>query len=296
MSTYITILTIALSVLLAAAAGVIIWRLAKTKRNPVFVTLFLVLPAGQLLLLRSFLFDTWTAYWLAGVLFGLVADILLLIYTISQEKKIAAQKELSELRHRMALEKAHYDSIEAGREQLEEIRLDFSRRLEAVASLAGSGDGRTGEMIADLSKRINRTQENPYCAIPVVNAILAEKEKTCEEESIGLAVELDIPEPLVVLPMHLCSIFSNILDNAIAACRKLQSAAKPEIRISSRTDGDYLFIKATNPSDKPGAKPAPGRGYGMRILSELAGRYGGNFQSDYSEGTFTAVVSLLAVE
>jgi two-component sensor histidine kinase len=70
---------------------------------------------------------------------------------------------------------------------------------------------------------------------------------------------------------------------------------RPAIQLSSLTDGDYLFIKAVNPSFEP-KKPEPGRGYGMRILSELAEQYGGAFFSEYQSGVFTAVVSLLAVE
>jgi sensor histidine kinase regulating citrate/malate metabolism len=94
--------------------------------------------------------------------------------------------------------------------------------------------------------------------------------------------------------MHLCSVFSNMLDNAIAACVKAQSRDKPLIRLSSIVDGDYLIVKTTNPSEKPNSKAAPGRGYGLRILSELAERYGGNFQCHYREGVFTALASLSA--
>jgi hypothetical protein len=61
-------------------------------------------------------------------------------------------------------------------------------------------------------------------------------------------------------------------------------------------DGDYLFIKVTNPSAEPPKKAQPGRGLGTRILSDLAARYGGRYQADYKGGTFTAMVSLLAVE
>jgi hypothetical protein len=59
-------------------------------------------------------------------------------------------------------------------------------------------------------------------------------------------------------------------------------------------EGDYLFIKAVNPSAEPPKKPLPGHGYGSRILSGLAARYGGDYQGEYRNGVFAAVVSLLA--
>jgi len=61
-------------------------------------------------------------------------------------------------------------------------------------------------------------------------------------------------------------------------------------------DGDYLFIKAINPSKEPSKKPVAGRGYGSRILSDLASRYGGDYRAEYKDGVFTATVSLLATE
>jgi sensor histidine kinase regulating citrate/malate metabolism len=124
---------------------------------------------------------------------------------------------------------------------------------------------------------------------------LTKKENDCAVAGIVLSVDLNLPDTLAVEPMHLCSVFSNILDNAIAACRRIQNADKPVIRMFSIVDGDYLIIKTTNPSDRPGRNPASERGYGTRILSELAEQYGGGFQCHYREGVFTVLVSLLAV-
>jgi hypothetical protein len=65
--------------------------------------------------------------------------------------------------------------------------------------------------------------------------------------------------------------------------------------LTSLTDGDYLFIKAVNPSGEPPKEPMPGHGYGSRVLTDLAARYGGDYRTEYRNGVFTAVVSLLAV-
>lgn len=297
MSIILYILAAALSILSAAVIGVILWRIISKKQFPLFTLLFLILPAGQLFTLYSIRSESWSVFWLTGVLLGLLADVLLLIYIISQEKKTAAEEELNEVQHRIVLEKNHYDAVQERRAQLEDIRLDFSNRLEAVSKLTHSGEDDTArEIVAALSDQLNRTRENPYCAIPVVNAVLAEKEKECEAAGIGLSVNLPLTYPLAVSPMHLCSIFSNILDNAIAACQKAQGVDKPVIRLSSLADGDYLFIKATNPWYEQSPKPMLIHGYGFRILSEIAKRYGGNFQSNYRDGKFTVVMSLLAVD
>ena len=274
--------------------SVIVRRMFAARRFQPFYLLFFILPIGQIITIYSFIFSTWTIYWLFGVALGLVADLVLLAYTISQEKKTELEEALRETHHRMALEQFYYREVEQRREELARIRNDFNTRLAAVARLVRDGEERTAqELIHTISKEINGTQEYSYCAIPVVNAILAEKARECRRAGITLDTELDIPAQLTVEQMHLCSIFSNLLDNAITACREL--GADAAIRLSSKVDGDYLFIKVTNPSNEPPKNILPGRGYGMRILSDLAARYGGDYQSRYRDGMFTAVASLLAV-
>jgi signal transduction histidine kinase len=294
MSSVIILLNILLISLLLIAAVIVIWRVASTRRAPTSLCLFFILPVGQLFMLYSFSFEQWSLYWLFGVLLGLVANILLLTYTISQERKTAALEELRETRYRIELEKSHYEIVAERIGELEKMCTDFNAKLEAVANLARSGeDAIARDSIAALAERINRTKENPYCNIPVINAILTEKEKDCAAAGIVLSVDLKLPDALTVEPMHLCSIFSNILDNAIAACRKIQGMDKPVIRLSSLTDGDYLVIKSVNPSVAP-TKPAPGRGYGTRILTELAAKYDGDHISEYKNGVFTVLLSLTA--
>ena len=293
MSDVIAFLNIALILVIIAAVVIIIWRIVSTRGFPLFICLFLIMPVGLILMLHSFSYDEWSAYWLMGLLLGLAANALLLTYTILQEKKTAALEELKETRHRIELEKSHYEAVAQRMEEFDEIRRDFNEKLAAVARLVRSGeDFNARESISALAEKIDRTKENPYCAVPVINAVLTEKEKDCEAAGIVLSVDLNLPDPPAIESMHLCSIFSNILDNAIAACRNIQGRDKLVI-LSSLIDGDYLIIKAQNPSGEP-KKAAQGRGYGTRILAELAARYDGDYISEYKDGFYTVLISLIA--
>lgn len=296
MTTAVAILNIALILILIAAAGIGLWRMITTRRFPLAVCLFLILPAGLLLMLHSSSFEEGSVSWVLGLLLGMLAYILLLLYTIQQEKRTAAQEELLETKHRIELEKSHYEAVLHRRGELEKLRRDFNEKLETVAGLIRSEeDAQARRSISGLAAEISRTEEKRYCKIPVINAVLTQKEAECGEAGIVLEVDLNLPDELAAEPMHLCSIFSNILDNAIAACRNIECGDKPVIRLASMEAGDYLMIKAVNPSNKPKHKAVPGHGYGLRILSELAKQYGGEFQGSYRDGMYTAVISLLVM-
>lgn len=220
------------------------------------------------------------------------AIIALLHYVVSLENKAALEDELRSTRHAMELEQIHYKSVEERREELARIRHDFNNQLAAIGYLIRMEETADAEkMIRQLSADIEDTRENPYCAIPVVNAVLSEKETVCREKGVLLQTELDIPYPLSVEPLHLCSIFANLLDNAIRGAE--ECGRKPSrISLTSAVAGDYLMIKTVNPANPP-KMPKPGHGYGSRILAEVAEQYEGSFQSGYENGMYTAVVSLL---
>jgi len=236
-------------------------------------------------------FNTWWAF--VGVLICFISIIALLFILLEQDKKITLQEELRETRHAMELEQSHYKEVDKRRAELSKIRHDFNNQLAAIGNLIQLGDEDTAqEMIKSLSSEIIKTKENPYCHIPVINAILLDKNQVCEEHCIALEVDLDLPQTLEVQPLHLCSVFSNLLDNAINASKNTKFKNTPLIRLNSTVDGDYLFIKVANPSNKPPKTPAPGRGYGSRILSDIAARYSGDYRVEYKGGVYTAIVAL----
>lgn len=293
MSFVVISLYIMLSFVFFSAVAEILWRVVTLQQIPFFICLFLILPVGQMLMLYSFSFDGWSAFWLAGLAMSLTAHILLLLYTTLQEKKTAAQEKLRETQHKASLEKSHYDAAIIRQDELDNIRSQFKEKLKIVAEHIRSGEEvMAHNSIFELADRIALTSEKRYCAVPVINAVLTEKEKTCVEAGIVLSVNLNLPDTFVIEPMHLCSIFSNLMDNAIEACRK--TSGNRNIRLSSKINGDYLFIKIVNPSLEPPLKSLQGRGYGSRILSDLALRYGGSYKGEYNSGEFVAVVALLA--
>ena len=112
----------------------------------------------------------------------------------------------------------------------------------------------------------------------------------CEQHQIDFVTDLSFPFDLYVDDVMLCSLFSNLLDNAIHAVEDMDPG-KRWIRISAITEGGFLVVKTRNPSGKP--EPVKrGHGKGTVILQEIAEMYGGMYQTEYWDGIFTAVVNI----
>lgn len=125
----------------------------------------------------------------------------------------------------------------------------------------------------------------------MVNAVLSEKDRLCREKGIVLSVDLALTPKLTIESIHLCSIFGNLLDNAIRGA-EVATVKQPTIFLQSLRDADYLFLKVTNPSLPP-QPPREGRGISTRILTDLAQQYGGDYHTEYEDGVFSAMVCLL---
>ncbi len=286
-----TVICLSLFAMVSSLCVLLLRTISIRKFQP-FYLLFLIFPLSLTALASCYLFpDYMTPLWLLGVLLGLGAEIGLLEYTINQEQKTTLEQELQAARHAMALEHQHYQEVESRREELARIRHDFNNQLAAIEQMIRTGaDDDAQRMIARLAQDIRQTRENPYCAIPVVNAVLMEKQRACAGASAALEVELQMPPSSHIESLHLCSIFSNLLDNAIAGVKTVPENERL-IRLTTKTEGDYLFIKTTNPSAPPQKTPS-GRGLGQKILKDLAARYNGEFLNTYKDGTYTVMVTL----
>lgn len=279
------------------SVAVMAFRMVMMQKFQPFYLLYLAFPFSHFLLLYYNMIWMNRAVWVAGAVIGLASDMVLLVYTASQERKTALENELKESRHIMELERAHYQAVEARREELSRIRHDFNNQLAVIGHLIHKGEEEDArQIISRLAADINHTRENDYCGIPVVDAVLTEKGNVCEQAGIRLETELDLPRDMEIEPLHLCSIFSNLLDNAIQGARA-SGKTDPVISLRSRREGDYVFIRVENPAAPPDRakrrRTETGHGYGTRILTGLAEQYGGGYEGFYENGSFTAMISLL---
>ncbi len=284
---------ITLSIDAAASCAVVFFARALTLRrfSPVYLSAMLFPLSLMGVTFAGTTGDVASWFWTGSVVLGLVSVGVLTYCLASIEDRQRLEQELRETRHTMELEQAHYRAVEERQEELARIRHDFKNQLAAVSALLQADAGADARrMIGDLSRAIDATRENLYSPIPVVNAILAEKERLCREKGIALSVDLQLCPDLPVEPLHLCSLFANLLDNAVRAAGA-SGAEHPAISVRSRREGDYLFVKVENPSLPP-APPREGRGTGTRILADLTKRYGGEYCGEYRGGVFTAVASL----
>ncbi|MCI6887600.1 MAG: GHKL domain-containing protein [Lachnospiraceae bacterium] len=282
---------------------VMVWNaVTKRQRPPRNAGVFLLFPISQLLLMRNvnrvYIPETPVLHQMLfatlGIALSFVADLVFFYLLMAQGERDALEEQVRELEHMRHVEQLHYQSVEARRKELAKIRHDFNNQLTVALHLAGEGfNDQSRKIPEELKEKIAKTKEYAWCGNAVVNAVLEEKAADCRREKIIFSAELEIGNENEIEPIHLCSIFSNLMDNAIRAASKCSETDR-RISLRAARKGDYLHIKAENTALRPTKETRPkGRhGYGQEILRDIAAQYNGEFRTEWSDGIYTAVLSL----
>lgn len=234
---------------------------------------------------------------LTGSIFSIIADIIMfqIISSNSQCQHLAVQLDMiNRLAYR---ELAYYRSVNEKLIQMKEICFDFHNRLQTAYTIflknADKNDKNALDLLVCLENHVN--QEMPpiyYCQNVIVNVILEEKAKKMKEIGISFYSDVTLPENLPIAMVDLCSIFSNLLDNAIESCR-----AQGDIRVLCYLRSGYCIVNVTNSFAenmtplKPSKDPE-WHGYGLLILNSIAEKYHGEFLTAIDNGYFTANMKL----
>lgn len=249
----------ALSLLLCLAAlllcGVSLAALVKLRSRPWRLKLFPVLaPLVQVLMLllscavflssHRFSYEMLALAAIVAAFACVATDVALLRSTLE-----AAEAELSANRAHVASEQAWAQRLHAERARGEVRRVDSVREeiaadLRALCEKMDKGDFSEAE--ADLLAAERRLpRRRLICGHLEVSALLELKRAECEEAGVRCSFDVRLPADVGVSAVDLCSLFSNMIDNALNAA----SCARGEARFveaKARCDLGLLILSVRN--------------------------------------------------
>ena len=274
---------------------------------------FLLLPAGHILLLGPI--AAWIIrggrgmdlLWGAAVLCLMVlADGCLFRLLIYQRKKERLLEQILDYQHMEQLNRTRELVARERRREADALRIQLKDELKQVRELIHkfgkeaesdreSVSGRVGEMLDGFLRTARQKDGAEFCGNALVSTVLEEKLRACETFQIRLEAKVYVPAGIAIRNYYLCSVFSNLLDNAIDACRALPSAAKERtISVMADVRGDYLFVRVTNPARREYAERPDKMGHGMgrEIVGRIARACQGEYWTAMEDGVYTAAVVL----
>lgn len=252
--------------------------------------IYLMFPIGQCIVMLGMLYrNTMSASWfglpaIVITLFGMVllavVDCIFLFYLTDIERNKQLKQEIERMEYAYGVEQEHYRLIESKRYEIAKIRHDIKNQLVSIKQLVKTQNYEEADLVINgIEKTLDETVEYNYCSIPIINAVLQQKKQQCEQNLIAFEADISISETGMIEPVHLCSIFSNLLDNAIHANQKLPDGER-YIKLFAQNKQGHIVISTENPTAETGKKtpdPSQSRGYGLKILKDISEKYSGQF-------------------
>lgn len=244
---------------------------------------------------------------LFGVVLAILADVMLfqMILENSEKKRLDAQLEIMGQQAEKQLE--NYRSISEKMIEIRKIRHDFNNQLQTAYRLLQKDTEECRTEAEELLKQMDAKIQDAYtaalCSNIIVNVILEDKVKKAKKKGISVNLDIRLPESIAIETVDLCSIFVNLLDNAIDGASECKAEEK-EIFVHAYIRAGYCIVKVWNTYDccaygKKESKKERKKeehGYGLLILDSLASKYEGEFQAGVEQNYFVANIKVKCID
>lgn len=162
------------------------------------------------------------------------------------------------------------------------FRHDLKNHMTVLTRLLESGYSQKAlEYIGEMDHLTGDMSFSCHTNNPVLDILIGNKLGIAKSEGIEIQCSLLLPNPCSVRDIDLCILFSNALDNALAACAKMKEGARKYIYVSGHVQGDFIFLDIQN-SFENNAPILPGTG--LSNIKTVVEKYKGamNIQTDSS--------------
>lgn len=203
--------------------------------------IFIFLSLSFVIQTRSLIFILYTCIFIfSGIsyycLYCVCQQITLHAQLEAQDILIQKQKECQEEYSIIAQE--NIDLINKARDEIH-------KKINSYSHIDLQNEDEAREFAKQLMQEYNFLYQTDYCSNKIIDAILYNKLTLAKKYDIQTSVQVIVPQQINISPIDIMSIYTNLLDNAIEACLKLDKE-KRFIDISSMVKSNYLIIKIIN--------------------------------------------------
>ncbi len=199
-----------------------------------------------------------------------------------------------------SMQQARYDSLRTAIEQTRQARHDMRHHFHILQALAAQKKWESLIRYLDEAQGSIPAEELGLCQNTIVDSVAGYFVPLYREQGIPLTFELDLPYELPVSETDLCSVLSNLLENAKEASLKT-APERRQVRASARLhSGHMVLLSVENTYDekvreKGGvflSSKRPGEGIGLQAVYHIAEKNGGYCRFHYGDGVFCVNVIL----
>ncbi|EMJ4245498.1 sensor histidine kinase [Clostridioides difficile] len=217
---------------------------------------------------------------------------------LSIRKSVLDNKKIAEanlIKEKMKIQYTHYINTQRDYMKVRQLHHDIKNHIACIKGVTQSNKDATN-YISSIEDELNRYDNSFNTGNMILDIILNEKNKVCKESNIKLLIDINNFEICSFIDtIDICSIFSNIFDNAIEACEKISHSGK-EINLRGTIVNKFYVIRMENTKQnkinvknnyiKTDKKDTYLHGLGIKSVEDSVSKYNGEVVIEYSEDRF----------
>ena len=232
--------------------------------------------------------------------FELIMYLLVFILFYVFSKTTMEKTKLTERNHILEIQKSYTESLQSYIEYTAKARHDFKHSVSVMSKLADEENiSALKDYIAQYESSLTITAPVQICKNDALNALFNHYHQQAIENNIDINWQIDLPDKSRILDVDLCSIFGNILENAIDGCCTVEEG-KRYFNLTSEIKDDCLYIVSTNNYGKPLKKDGETysstkhrrKGIGLYSMESITEVYNGIFNAGNSSEEFFVDIML----
>ncbi|MDO4634247.1 MAG: ATP-binding protein, partial [Eubacteriales bacterium] len=211
--------------------------------------------------------------------------------------------EKSRLEYQEVLNQSQYKNLSRRIDETRKARHDIRHHFLVLDTLAKEEDlPGIRNYLSQFAEKQASSSVLVYCEHFATNALLSYYSEQAEEEGIKFSAKCNIPSEIGISNKDLTIILSNLLENAMNACRKVTDAERM-IQMTGRYEDAGLTLRIKNTSlaapkvDKNGryiSTSHSGYGVGVESVQAIVKKYNGAMKMDF-DGEVVSVSIMLMV-
>lgn len=236
---------------------------------------------------------------LPGYIIVIISIVSILAALVLMQKMTEAVKE--KMRKQTELMKAeYYHTLEEQQEKTRKLVHDINSHFQMVEGYLR--DGRTedaADYLTGIRSSLPAGSGRRFCQDSAVNALLNSRYTKLLEMHADVHFNIDLGALMGMEPMDLCTVFGNVLDNAIEAAEQM-SEEKRKVTFQVRCQNGMFTLREVNSKVNEiaeengkyltGKRDKNSHGYGLDNVREIVEKYGGKMEISYTQDEFSLLI------
>ena len=229
------------------------------------------------------------------------ALVICTIYLLMRIREAGREKEYAAQQNQIL--EQNYQIAKQSYESNAKLYHDMRNHFALVQSYLAAGKiSEAQEYLEKISGDRATYSIERWTGIAAVDYILSQKVDTARKQGIEAVIHAEYPKNCKIDPVDLCTILTNLFDNAIDACMKQPKEAEKRIIVTIRRIHQFIIIRIANSSDTAPTVQNGGfvtskqnkqqHGWGIRSVKSAVEKYQGAIEFDYSDSIFTVDIML----